>query len=133
MRSIFVIHTESYERIHYALCMANTAAALNHEVIIFFASNSIKCISDSESWKELLGSDKSSTIEINDHYHNNEVISFLELINSSIELNVKFFYCSMLKNITTIPKKFIKGLKIKSTSLSMIFSNKNNDAKIIFI
>ena len=132
MRSIFIIHSDSYERIHYALCMANTAAALNHEVTIFFASNSIKCISDDESWKELIGSKIHSTTEINDHYQNNNVISFLELINSSIELNVKFF-CSMLKNITTIPKKFIKGLKVKSASLSMIFSNKNNDARIIFI
>ncbi len=133
MRSIFVIHSNSYERIHYAFCMANTAAALDHEVTIFFASNSIKCISDDESWKELIGSKKYSTTEINDHYKNNNVVSFIELINSSIELNVKFFYCSMLKNITTIPKKFIKGLKVKSASLSIIFSNKNNDAKIIFI
>ena len=60
------------------------------------------------------------------------LVSFDELIESSIELEINFFYCAMLEK-TLKPRIFVNNIKIRKSSLSLIFSNEDNKDQILFI
>ena len=133
MKSIFVLHSNNFSRIFYAFCMATSAAALGKKVIIFFASDSLLFLMDEKqrNWKCLKNS-QLSPVDQNILNIEAGLVSFDELIESSIELEINFFYCAMLEK-TLKPRIFVNNIKIRKSSLSLIFSNEDNKDQILFI
>ena len=130
MKSIFVLHSNNFSRIIYAFCMATSAAALGKKVIIFFASDSLLFLMDEKqrNWKCLKNS-QLSPVDQNILNIEAGLVSFDELIESSIELEINFFYCAMLEK-TLKPRIFVNNIKIRKRSLSLIYSNEDNKDQI---
>ena len=133
MKSIFVLHSNNFSRIFYAFCMATSAAALGKKVVIFFASDSLFFLMNEKqrNWKYL----KNNQLSPEDQNILNieaGLVSFDELIESSIELEINFFYCAMLEK-TLKPRIFVNNIKVRKSSLSLISSNENNKDQILFI
>lgn len=131
---IYILNSLKYSDIYYCFCMASTAAALGNNVTIFFCSSNLSIFKKEEElyWDEIIEENK-----IHPRIQNEENIlldqaSLEELIESSKELNVNFLYCSMLEKKYSIVR-FYKNLKIKSSNLGHIFSQKKKNSKIIFI
>lgn len=133
MKSIFVLHSNNFSRIFYAFCMATSAAALGKKVVIFFASDSLFFLMNEKqkNWK-YLKNNQLSPEEQNIQNIEAGLVSFDELIESSVELEVNFFYCAMLEK-TLKPRIFINKIKIQKGSLSLLFSNENNKDQILFV
>tara|TARA_B100001057_G_C22161196_1_gene685656 strand:+ start:180 stop:521 length:342 start_codon:yes stop_codon:yes gene_type:complete len=113
--------------------MATSAAALGRKVIIFFASDSLFFIMNEKkrNWKYLKNESLSPLVQ-NKVNIQSGLVSFEELIESSIELNINFFYCSMLEK-TLKPKFFLKNIEVKKSSLAFIFAKENNISQTLFI
>ena len=135
MKTIFVVHSYDFEKIHYMLCMANTAAALDNDVIIFFASDSVRCVfkEKNKNWYSLDTSSGLSAFDTNKSYVSQGIVGFEELLQSAISLKINFYFCSMLDNFVTKNSKFIDGINISGKALSFIYGEKNIRSKIIFI
>lgn len=133
MKSIFVLHSNNFSRIFYAFCMATSAAALGKKVVIFFASDSLFFLMNEKqkNWK-YLKNNQLSPEEQNIQNIEAGLVSFDELIESSVELEVNFFYCAMLEK-TLKPRIFINKIKIQKGSLNLLFSNENNKDQILFV
>ena len=134
MKTIFVLNSENFEKIYYAFCMATTAAALDKKVVIFFAGKAIKYIAKKIKFKDQNYSNNTHDNTILDKKFNSNLVSFEELITSSIELKINFSYCSMIDELISEPIEFLKGIKVESENLTYIFTEKNNQKNtIIFI
>jgi len=134
MKTIFVLNSENFEKIYYAFCMATTAAALDKKVVIFFAGKAIKYIAKKIKFKDQNYSNNTHDNTILDKKFNSNLVSFEELITSSIELKINFLYCSMIDELISEPIEFLKGIKVESENLTYIFTEKNNQKNtIIFI
>lgn len=134
MKTIFVLNSDNFEKIYYAFCMATTAAALDKKVVIFFAGKAIKYISKKIKFKDQNYSNNAHDNAILDKKLNSNLVSFEELITSSIELKINFSYCSMIDELISEPIEFLKGMKVESENLTYIFTEKNNQKNtIIFI
>lgn len=133
MKSIFVLHSNKFSRILYAFCMATSAAALGRKVAIFFASDSLFFIMNEKkrNWKYLKNESLSPVVQ-NKFNIQSGLVSYEELIESSIELNINFFYCSMLEK-TLKPKFFLRNIEVKKSSLAFIFAKENNISQTLFI
>ena len=134
MKTIFVLNSDNFEKIYYAFCMATTAAALNKKVVIFFAGKAIKYIAKKIKFRDQSYRNDDHDNTILDNKFNSNLVSFEELITSSIELKINFSYCSMIDELISEPIEFLKGIKVKSENLTYIFTEKNNQKNtIIFI
>tara|TARA_E500000331_G_C17016391_1_gene608702 strand:+ start:26 stop:433 length:408 start_codon:yes stop_codon:yes gene_type:complete len=135
MKTIFIVHSTVFEKIHYMLCMANTAAAIKNDVTIFFASNSIISIlrGEGKNWSLLDTNCSLGAVEINNSFINQGIAGFEELLQSAINLKVNFHYCSMLESLIPKNPKFVDGLIITSQALSLVFSKENTNSRVLFI
>ncbi len=132
MRYLYIINTINFERIHYAFCMATSGAALNNKVTIFFASKSVEVLQRKNKFLNLQGNNTKSAESINNEFYLNKVATIEELIKASIDLKIKFFYCSMIKE-TFNQNNLINDVCIEISNLSKIYSTKYKTAKIIYI
>ena len=134
MKYLYIIQSDNFEKIHYVFCMGTTAAALSYEVTFFFSGKSINSILDDKNfnWKRLNTENNSSAENINKLFLKKGLVGFEELVQSSIKLDIKFLYCSMLNSLTENPFVFLDKIKIKPINLASLYL-KNNNSKIIYI
>lgn len=126
LKSIFVIQTSEYERLHYALSMVTTSAALNNNVKIFFVGKAIEFFF---SKKRMLNK---SELKIESNFIKNGVANLDELVQACVNLKIKCFYCSNLKFFIKKKFNFMEGINIEESNISEIFSRNNYGNQIIF-
>ena len=78
------------------------------------------------------GNNTKSAESINNEFYLNKVATIEELIKASIDLKIKFFYCSMIKE-TFNQNNLMNDVCIEISNLSKIYSTKYETAKIIYI
>ena len=132
MQYLYIINTLNFEKIHYALCMATSGAALNKKITLFFAGKSIEIFLKKNKFTNLQGNDQKTAEEINKDFSLNKIASIDGLIKASIELNIKFYFCSMNEN-NLKESDLMENIYIKKTNLSEIYSDKYQHAKIIYV
>ena len=85
-----VVFSASFERVHYALCLAAAAAATNRPVTLFFTMGATQSLLP-DGWRSL-----SSTEGLNDAaLQSRNVVGFQDLLDSCLELGVAFMVCEM--------------------------------------
>ncbi|MBH43225.1 MAG: hypothetical protein CMP25_00350 [Rickettsiales bacterium] len=131
---IYVLNSQKYSDIYYCFCMASTAAALGNKVSIFFSSSNLSVFKKEKElyWDDIMIENSISPKIQNEENILSGQVSLEQLIESSEELKINFLYCSMLEKKYLV-KKFYKNIKIKSSNLGQIFSQKKKESKIIFI
>lgn len=57
-----VVLSGEYARVHYALMMASSAAAIDREVTLFFTMDAVTALLQGEGWKALAGAERDAEL-----------------------------------------------------------------------
>ncbi len=94
-RLSLIVFSGDFARVHYALVMASSAAAINVPVTVFFTMKATHAVLADEGWHDLTGEDGRSAAETDSGYMTSGVAGFNELITACTELGVRFMVCEM--------------------------------------
>lgn len=96
-----VLHSGDFDRIHYGLVMATTAAALGKQVTVFVTMRACRAFACNEGWRELSLSSGVAGIEVatpeqlEAYFCAQKMATFQELIEAAKELSIRFMVCEM--------------------------------------
>lgn len=100
-----VVYSGTFDKVHYALVMAAAAVAMGKPVTLFFTMGGIRALmaprrDGTPAWRSMpVSSDAGlggiSGGQVDDTFRDRGVATFEELLQASIELNVKFMVCEM--------------------------------------
>ncbi len=90
------VHADTYSRVHYALVLAATAAAMGRRATLFFAGTAVRALLP-DGWRALPGAD-----EDEDRLENGTV-GFAELRDACRELGVQVIACEADLRIARVP------------------------------
>jgi len=96
-----VVFTNHYDKIHYALVMASAAAAIDRPVTLFFTMGACHALrvageDGTPAWRGLPLSEEEGTGGGKDDAHAAmKVAAFEELLQSCVQMGVKFMVCEM--------------------------------------
>lgn len=85
-----VVFSGSFERVHYALCMAAAAAATNRPVTLFFTMAASQALRPN-GWHNLPQTEAMS----DPLYQSRGIVGFEELLESCVALGVTIMVCEM--------------------------------------
>jgi peroxiredoxin family protein len=89
-----------YERVHYALVLASSAAAIGKPATLFFTDQALRALREADAggapgWRSLPATAGSDGGAVDDDYRARGVAGFEELLTACIELGVRFIACEM--------------------------------------
>ena len=96
-----VVFAGHYDKLHYALVMASAAAAVSRPVTLFFtmlACHALRAAGDDgkPAWRDLpLSEEEGTGGDKDDAYGAVKVATFEELLQSCVQMGVKFMVCEM--------------------------------------
>ncbi len=94
-----VVFSGDFDRVHYALAMAASAAALGRPVTLLFTGAAVRALAadiDGEAgWRGLHASDGRAAGQVDADYHTRGVAGFEELLAACAELRVRLIACEM--------------------------------------
>ncbi len=96
-----VVFSGHYDKVHYALVMAAAAAAVDRPVTLFFtmaACHALKAAGKDgkAAWRAMsLSEEKGTGGDKDDTYAATKVATFEELLQSCVQMGVKFMVCEM--------------------------------------
>ena len=115
-----IIHTNSDEKINYALSISAVAAAIDRKVELFFAGETVNNLVSEDI---LNAKNKHSKLTFSNSG---------ELLNANKELNTRFLICSGALNENKIKKEDLRDdIKWNITGITEIIADDNS--QIIFI
>jgi peroxiredoxin family protein len=105
-RLSIVLLSGSFERVHYGLCMASTAAALERPVTLFVTLGALRALVAQDAdgrpgWMDLPAAEEPAGSEVADggaldaRHRARGVAGFEELLQACATLNVEFMACEM--------------------------------------
>ena len=83
-----VVFSGSFERVHYALCMAAAAAATNKPATLFFTMGATQALHP-DGWRTMPQTEGLS----DEAFQTRGVVGFEEILMSCVELGVTFMVC----------------------------------------
>ncbi len=90
------IHADAYDRVHYALVLAATAAAMGRTATLFFAGPAVRALV-ADGWRDLPGADQDEDrLELG-------TVGFVELRDACRDLGVKVIACEADLRIARVP------------------------------
>jgi peroxiredoxin family protein len=133
-RLCIVLLSGSFERVHYALCMASAAAALEQPVTLFVTLGALRALVAADAtgrpgWMDLPGADDPAASPAADgaalDARNRErgVAGFEELLQSCIAFEVEFMVCEMgLRTLGLTPDALRPELKLEAGGLATLLA-----------
>jgi peroxiredoxin family protein len=90
----------AYERVHYALVLASSAAAIGKPATLFFTDQALRALQRAETggapgWRSLSAAAGSDGGAVDDDHRARAVAGFEELLSACVELGVRFIACEM--------------------------------------
>jgi peroxiredoxin family protein len=90
----------AYERVHYALVLASSAAAIGKPATLFFTDQALRALRRAEAgsapgWRSLSATAGFDGGGVDDDYRARGVAGFEELLAACVELGVRFIACEM--------------------------------------
>lgn len=94
-----LVLSEAFERVHYALVLASSAAAIGRPVRVFFAGPSVRALcaaadGGASGWRRLPAA-AAMAGTIDDAYAEKGIATFEVLLAACVELGVRFMVCEM--------------------------------------
>ena len=99
-----VVYAGFYDKVHYALVMASSAAAIDRPVTLFFTMGACHALKKSDdtgghAWRSMpLSEEEGTGGDKDDSYAAMSVATFEELLQSCIQLKVTFMVCKRFTN-----------------------------------
>lgn len=91
----FVIHSDSFEKVHYALAAASAAAAVGRPVILFFAMGAVRALARGAGWHRLRTAEGKPAERVDAGYRDSGVADFETLLAACRDLGVRLMVCEM--------------------------------------
>jgi peroxiredoxin family protein len=133
-RLCIVLLSGSFERVHYALCMASAAAALEQPVTLFVTLGALRALVAADAagrpgWMNLPGAEDFAAAPVPDgaalETRNRErgVAGFEELLQSCTALEVEFMVCEMgLRTLGLTPDALRSELRLEPGGLATLLA-----------
>ncbi len=85
----------TFERVHYALVLATSAAAIGGRAILFFTGDAVRSLVEGNGWRLLPAAGGALGGEIDEGYTRRGVAGFGELLEAAGALGVRLIVCEM--------------------------------------
>jgi peroxiredoxin family protein len=90
----------TYERVHYALVLASSAAAIGKPATLFFTDQALRALRRAEAdgapgWRSLSAAAGADGGAVDEDLRARGVAGFEELLSACVELGVRFIACEM--------------------------------------
>ena len=90
----------TYERVHYALVLASSAAAIGKPATLFFTDQALHALRRAEAdgaaaWRSLCAASGPDGGAVDDDFRARGVAGFEELLSACVDLGVRFIACEM--------------------------------------
>ena len=107
-----VVLSDSYERVHYALMMASSAAAIDRPVTLFFTMGAVPAMTADEGWRALAGAERDAQMK------RRNVADMETLIEACAAMGTTFMVCEAgLKATDTAKQALRTDVAIEVTGL----------------
>lgn len=90
-----IVHSGSFDRVHYALATAAAAAALGRPVTLFFTMQALQAVAAEAGWQRLKTEDGRPATLADATYAEAGLADFESLVRSCSELGVRVMACEM--------------------------------------
>lgn len=137
-----VVYDGHFDKIHYALAMAASAAALDMPVTLFFTMDACAALMMSvdgkqPGWHGLPANDADGVktgIDMDNQFQAQKIATFEELLVACVELGVTFMVCEMgLKARHLSVDELRADIPVEPGGLVTFLSNATKDGSIVFI
>lgn len=134
-RLSIVVYDGHFDKVHYALAMASSSAALDIPVTLFFTMNACKALMTSPGWREMPLTESSGTGgDMDDGFRANNIATFEDLLTACVELGVTFMVCEMgLRARDLSAESLREDIPVEPGGLVTFLSNATNDGSIVFV
>jgi len=133
-----IVHSGDIERVHYALALASSAAAVNTSAILFFTMGGIRALlrdrMASPGWHALAPGESGLSPDARESVLREcGVATFEDLLNACIELGVTFMICEMGLRATGLTRDELRDdiPYVEGGIVTML--NKTEDGNIVFV
>jgi peroxiredoxin family protein len=129
-----VLLSRDFERVHYALCMASAAAALERPVTLFVTLGALSAFIAEDAqgrpgWmrlpivEDLAGPEVTDGGALDARYRARGIAGFEELLEACRALEVEFMVCEMgMRAMGLEPGKFRAGLELQPGGLATLLA-----------
>jgi len=90
-----IVHSGSFEKVHYALATAAAAAAVGRAVTLFFTMDALQALAAEAGWRRLETADGRPAAAADAAYAGRGIADFESLLRSCAELKVRVMACEM--------------------------------------
>jgi peroxiredoxin family protein len=135
-----VVYSGAYDRVHYALVMAASAAAIGRPVTLFFTMGACNALKrpgrdGKPAWRKLpLSEGKGLGGKRDDGYGKAGVATFEELLGSCVQFGVKFMVCEMGLRAMRLQRKSLRDdVPIREGGVVSFLNDASKDGIVLFI
>lgn len=137
-----VVYDGHFDKVHYALAMAASAAALNMPVTLFFTMDACTALMMSTDGRQpgwhalpVSGADETGTgIDMDNQFQTQKIATFEELLVACVELGVTFMVCEMGLKARHLSVDGLRAdIPVEPGGLVTFLSNATKDGSIVFI
>lgn len=135
-----VVYDGHFDKVHYALAMASSAAALDMPVTLFFTMDACRALmiapdNGQPAWRAMPLSESGGTGgEMDDRFQAQKIAPFEELLTACMELGVTFMVCEMgLKARGLSAADLRQDIPVEPGGLVTFLSDATKDGSIVFI
>jgi peroxiredoxin family protein len=120
------VHADAYDRVHYALVLAATAAALGRTATLFFAGPAVRALI-TDGWQQLPGADQDEDrLELG-------TVGFIELRDACRDLGVRVIACEADLRLARVPVQRIDPAWGAEVAGAASFLAAGDQGQVLFI
>jgi peroxiredoxin family protein len=134
-----IVFSSDFERIHYALAMASSAAAVGGSATLFFTMGGLLALRSpfpnaGPAWRTLPAADGRSGGEVDDTYVARGIANFEELLAACAEMSVRMIVCEMGLRAMGLDRSALRSdLPIEEAGIVTFLGDASRTGAIIFI
>ena len=103
-----IVFSGDFERVHYALVLATSTAAIGGRATLFFTGEAVRALAD-DGWRLLPGAGGAGGGEIDERYRRSGVAGFAELLDAAVALGVRFIVCEMGLRVVGLSREDLRA------------------------
>lgn len=134
-----IVAAGDYERVHYALVIAATAAALDKQVTMLFTLGALVTLKQvaadgGPGWRDLPSTTGAPAVAVDSGYHRQGIATIEELLESCVALGVGFLACEMaLRQLSLSLDDLRRDLRVEATGLATVLAGIGDNDHLITV
>jgi len=129
-----VVYDGHFDKVHYALAMAASAAAIDRPASLFFTMDACRALMLDPAWRALPATTGESGGAMNDRFAAEKIATFEELLSSCAELGVTIMVCEMgLKARGLDAGSLRRDIEVAPGGLVTFLTGPAKDGQLVFV